>query len=331
MNGQGKTTGPTTAVRSAAVTGASGCIGRALLAELDRAGVAEVKALHRAPRAAGPDRDRVTKVYGDLDDARALDELVWGVDVVYHCAATMEKSDPGLSHRVNVLGTRNVAEAALAAGVRRLVYVSSISVYAATRRTDPTITEDVEPENEARLNPYSRTKLQGERLLPAFAARGLECTIVRPTNVYGPWSRPWFTQWAALLRRTPWLVGGIPIDLVHVGDVAQALVQAAQSPMARDDVFHVGHETVLLSEFLRRVGRLVARPARPLPRSLDRYLRYAIETGYRLVTGRVMSLSLTRPVSYPHTRATRAFGYAPRISLDEGFDLLADWYATLNR
>ena len=311
------------------VTGANGCIGRALLARLGAAGDTEVNALCRRPASledtARPRRCRV--VAGDLFDPDALAELVSGSDVVYHCAATMEKGDEERSHRVNVVGTENVASAALQAGVRRLVCVSSISVFAATRRRDFTITEDVEPENVGRLNHYSRTKLEGEHLLDAFSARGLACTVMRPTNVYGPWSHPWFSQWAEVLRRTPYIVGNVPIDVVHSDDVAAAMIRAAASPGAADDVFHVGNESVLLSDFIRRVGHVVQRPVRALPSVLDRALRHTIETGYRTVSGRVMSLSLPRPAIYPHAKAHRAFGYAPAISLDAGFASLKAWYS----
>lgn len=308
----------------AAVTGATGCIGRALIDQLSAQGT--VKALHRSQPAGVAGRE-VGVVAGDLDDRRALKELVRDADVVFHCAATMGKSDVALSHRVNVAGTMNVACAALEAGVARFVYVSSISVYAATRTANSTITEDVEPARIDRLNAYSRTKLEGERVLQRLAEEGLAYTVVRPTNVYGPWSGPWFQQWADLLERTAYVIGDLAIDVVHVNDIATAMIQAATATPAANGTFHLGHESVRLGDFVRRVGDVVKRPVRALPAPVDALLRTAIERGYRAVTGRHMSLSLTRPVFYPCEKARRAFGYAPAIGLDEGFRDLEEWYA----
>ena len=112
-----------------AVTGASGFFGRALERALAPEG--GLRGLFRAEselsrhwQASGHE-----VVFGDLEDRAALDALVAGADTVFHLAARMGKDDPEASHRVNVLGTEHVARAARAAGVRRFVPVSSISVY----------------------------------------------------------------------------------------------------------------------------------------------------------------------------------------------------------
>lgn len=311
----------------AAITGASGCLGRALAEAAAERG--PVRGLFRARTAlsdAWQARGREV-VFGDFDDDAALAALVAGADVVYHCAARMAKNDPALSHRVNVQGTERLARAAREAGVGRLVYVSSISVYAATRRRDNTFTEDVEPANTHRLNAYSSTKYQGELVLRRLGApRGLAYTIVRPTNVYGPWSRPWFISWAQWLERLPVAVGNVPIDVVHVDDVAAALARAGEASVAADETLHVGHETVTMRNFIELVGEAVQRRARKLPDTVDHLARFLAEGGYRLVTGKCMSMSLLRPAVYPHTKAHRLIGYQPRVHLREGFAALAAWY-----
>ncbi|MFQ5747273.1 MAG: NAD-dependent epimerase/dehydratase family protein [Gemmatimonadota bacterium] len=311
------------------VTGASGFLARALEARL--AGRHEVRGLFRAPgeRSEAWESRGHGVVLGDLDDGSALAALVDGCDVVYHLAARTGKDDLAASRRVNVGGTENVARAARAAGVRRLIYVSSISVYAATRTADHTVTEDVSPANVPLLNPYSRTKHEAEVALRALAERG-ECpgfTTVRPTNVYGPWARSWFLDWARRLARLPVAIGGdIPVDLVHADDVADGLVLAAEADAARGEVLHLGHESVLLGEFARRVGRVIGRDVRRLPAPLDRVARTVLDRAHRVAKGSRRSMSLTWPVRYPHDRAERLIGYRPRISLDEGFRDLDRWY-----
>ena len=320
-----------TRVAAAAVTGASGFLGRALLERLP-AGEG-VRALFR--RDDERSRSWVARggavVLGSLADAPALDALVRNVDTVYHCAATMAKGDARLGRQVNVEGTERLARAAAEAGVGRFVYVSSISVFAATVRPDGTITEAIEPENAEKLNPYSRTKLEGELRVRAVGSdAGLPYTIIRPTNIYGPGSGPWFHQFERLLRRVPLAIGDFQIDIVYVDDVVEALIAAAQSPAAANRVFHVGHEMVRLNRFIREVARVIGRPARPLPPALDRAARLAIDRLYRVFTGTRMSMSLLGPVAYPHEDARRAFGYVPAIPMSEGFRRLAAWYRSLH-
>lgn len=310
----------------AAVTGGSGCIGRALLGRLGRQPAAAL--FRRADDASTSLAQRGGRVIpGDLDDDAALARLVEGADVVYHCAATMGKSDLATSRRVNVAGTERVARAAARAGVRRFVYVSSISVYSGSRAPANTFTEEMEPQNISSLNHYARTKYQGEqRVREVCGADQMTFTIIRPTNVYGPWSRPWFLQLADAVRWMPFVVGQLPVDVVYVDDVADALVQAAASERAANQVFHIGHEPVLFRDFVAKVGEIVRRRPRPLPDRVDRWVRALVDHGYRLATGKRMSMSLLRPAVYPHALGARVFGYAPRVRLDEGLAITAEWY-----
>lgn len=256
-----------------------------------------------------------------------LERLVEGADVVIHCAATMGRSDPARSLAVNAIGTERLARMARAAGVRRFVYVSSISVYAATIRPGNVITEADEPESPETLNAYGYTKWLGEQRLRDAARGDLAWTVIRPTNIFGPGSGPWFHQWERTLRRFPFAAGDVAIDMVYVDDVADAVALAALSEDRDNHVFHVGHEMVKLHRFVEMIGNTIGRRVHTLPGRLDAGLRYTIEHGYRLVTGRHMSLSLTRSVRYPHDRATVLLGYRPRVDLSEGFASLRAWYA----
>lgn len=311
----------------AAVTGASGFIGGELLRRLLPG--TDIRALFRTlgdPSARWAGRGcRI--VQGDLHDTKALAELLRGAEVVYHCAAAMGKGDPGTSHRVNVVGTENLVSAALEAGVARFVYLSSISVYAATRRPGDTITEETKPEHTERLNAYGHTKYEGELAVRRLAsAGGMPFTIIRPTNVYGPGSGPWFLQFERMLQRVPIAIGNLPIDIVYVDDLVEAIVRAGVSPLGADEVFHIGHEMVPMNQFILEVARVTGQKARKLPRFVDSALRHAIGRAYRVVTGKYMSMSLGHSVRYPHEKASRTIGYAPAIGLEDGFARLAEWY-----
>jgi dihydroflavonol-4-reductase len=311
-----------------AVTGASGFFGRALERALAPQG--RLRGLFRAESELSRhwETSGHEVVFGDLDDRAALDALVAGADTVFHLAARMAKDDPEASHRVNVLGTEHVARAARAAGVRRFVHVSSISVYAATPH-DGEITEAVVPQCVDRLNPYSATKYRSELALRALASNdeAPPFTIIRPTNVYGPWSRPWFLDWARSVQRVPFAIGGdIAIDVVHVEDVVTALADAAASSSAEGEVLHLGHETVLLGDFAVCIGRAVGREVKKLPSSIDYLIRALLEAAYPIVKGGRRSMSLLRPVRYPHDKAQHLIGYAPQIRLADSVESLGRWY-----
>ncbi|MFQ5691007.1 MAG: NAD-dependent epimerase/dehydratase family protein [Gemmatimonadota bacterium] len=328
--------------RRIAVTGPGGFFGRALEARL--AALGRLRGLFRLP----DDRSRAWEarghevVVGDIADPDALARLVRGADTVYHLAARLRKDDPEESRRVNVEGTERLARAAGAAGARRLVYVSSISVYAASEPSDRaagraergpdgvhTLTEQVEPRKIELLNPYSATKYEGERVVRDLAERGAgpPFTIVRPTNVYGPWGRSWFLDWVRRLEKLPVVIGGrIPVDMVHVDDIARGLVQAAETEGAAGQVFHLGHEWIPLADYAVLVGEAVGLRVRKLPAAVDLLARFAIERGHRLLKGDRMSTPLTRRVRYPHDKAGRLIGYRPRIRLEEGMRELGRWH-----
>lgn len=310
----------------AAVTGGSGFIGGALVRRLTREQPVRVLARRRDAWTAWCEREGIELVLGDLHDQRALANLVQGATTVYHCAAFMGKRNAARSRATNVDGTERLARAAARAGVSRCLYVSSISVFGATRCPGGTITERVTPTRLWQLNQYARTKYLGEGRLGAVARdTGMAFTIVRPTNVYGPDSGPWFHQYARLIARVPVAFGSAPIDLVYLDDVVEALILAARSPDGANEVFHIGHEMVSLQQFVTMIAAVTGQRVWRLPPWLDRAVCMLVENAFRAVTRTRMSLSLTRPVWYPHRHASRTIGYDPQISLVEGFWRLAEW------
>ena len=148
----------------ALVTGGAGVVGKALCRELLACGVCVRVLVLPGDTQAGFLPRGVEVFYGDVSDYESIRKAFVGVDLVYHLAAILLSTKPGAFGRINAGGTRNVVAAAQEAGVRRLVYVSSISV------TYPVLTE------------YGKSKLAGESCVKDS---GLEWTIVRPTLVIG--------------------------------------------------------------------------------------------------------------------------------------------------
>src|SRR6266508_6694813 len=178
----------------ALVTGAGGFIGGHLATTLVRAGHqvrAFVRYNSRNDRGTLDWHDQsvvrhMEVVFGDLRDAESVATAVAGVDVVYHLGAQIAIPYSYVNARdffeTNVLGTLNVAEAALRASVRRVIHVSTSEVYG-NPRTVP-ITEDHPLQAQS---PYAASKIGADQLMGSFyQSHGLPVTIVRPFNTYGP-------------------------------------------------------------------------------------------------------------------------------------------------
>ncbi len=205
-------------------------------------------------------------VEADLRDARAVARALRGCEVVFHQAAlaSVQRSveQPELVHDVNVRGTLGLLVQARDAGVRRLVFASSSSVYGDT----PTLPK-VESMAPSPRSPYAASKLAGEAFLAAFeAAYGMETVALRYFNVYGPRQSPRslyaavvpiFAQ-AALERRAPTIHGdgGQTRDFTYVGDVVEANLCAARTPDLPPGPVNVGGgQQVTIRELYERLAR----------------------------------------------------------------------------
>jgi nucleoside-diphosphate-sugar epimerase len=167
-----------------AVTGAGGFIGSHLCTELEARGHRARRLVRAAPESADAD----CRVVGDLAVNRTLASVLAGADAVIHLAARAHvlketERDPSAAFmRANVDATLRLAEAAVAAGVRRFVFVSSIGVNGNATAGRP-FTEDDDP---APVDPYARSKLRAEQALRERVGAALELVVVRPPLVYGP-------------------------------------------------------------------------------------------------------------------------------------------------
>lgn len=194
--------------------------------------------------------DRIAFVEGDIRDAKLLDRVVRGCEVVFHQAAvvsvTQSVQDPSHSCEVNDLGTVRVLDASRRNGVRRVVMASSSAVYG----DDPRLpkTEDMEP---MPMSPYAVQKLTGEFYASAFGGLyGLETVCLRYFNVFGPRQDPsspysgvisiFMTKAAAGQPPTIYGDGGQSRDFVYIKDVVRANLLAATEAAAAGRVFNVG-------------------------------------------------------------------------------------------
>jgi 2-alkyl-3-oxoalkanoate reductase len=319
------------------VTGAGGFIGGRLVDALVDAGH-EVRALVRDPaRVALPPRPGLAVVQGELGDPASLASAVDGADRVFHCAALVgDWLRPDEAQRVNVDGTRALLAACAAAGVERVVHLSSLSVYGLGHHRG---TDESAPLRYCG-DPYIDSKIDAERMVRVSVDRGgPEVVIVRPGFVYGPGDRRFLPALLAALAggRFAYVGDGAKLlNLSYVDDVASAMILAASTPPAAGRAFNVtdGTETSLRAFVELLCGQLgIPAPTRRVPPALAWAAAYGCEALARarrarecprLSRGRMRLLYYNQ--HYSGDRAQRELGYRPRFTYREGVPPTVAWY-----
>jgi nucleoside-diphosphate-sugar epimerase len=321
------------------VTGASGFIGSHLVRRLVREGH-EVRCLTRATSdtsaLAGLD---VEFVRGDLTDARAVAGAVAGCDLVVHCGALVSDwAAVKEIRRINVGGTRNVVDAALAASVRRVVHISTTDVYGypGGRKVD-----ERRPQTGF-ANWYAQTKREAEievRRLEGQA--GPEVVILRPATVYGPGSKEVVGEMAKAISRRQMLMidrGRAIAGLVYIENVVDA-VMLALGDKAAGEAFNVTDGLdVTWKRFLADIaaGLGYAPPRWSIPRSVAWAIAATLEHGYRTLhtlTGLTSPALLSRQAvhvlgrdqDFSNLRIREALGWEPRVSYAAGLAATLEW------
>ena len=293
-----------------AVTGGTGFLGQALLDMALGQGIA-VRALARKPQ---PDRSGVTWIAGDLADREGLTQLCQGTQAVIHVAGLVNTPNPAEFTLANVDGTQAVIEAARAAGVRRFIFVSSLSA------------------REPALSAYGASKARAEQVV---MASGLDWTIVRPPTIYGPRD----ADMLELFRAAKWGVVPVPAQgrssIIHADDLSAlllALIAGSPDVLRRsfepDDGQPGGWSHV---ELARAIGSAVGR--RPLVLRLSpRIMRWAARADMRLRGGKA-KLTLDRVGYMTHPDWVVSAGttvpaalWRARIATPDGLKTTAQWY-----
>jgi nucleoside-diphosphate-sugar epimerase len=314
------------------VTGAAGLIGRHLVARLLATGE-EVRAMARPGAAIDPLLEGAEIVRGELTSAGDVRRCVEGCGRIFHLAANVTRaSDRAAVWGPNVEGTAHLAEAAARAGVERLVFTSSTSVYgrAVSRRM---LTEASEPRPDS---VYGASKLAAEAaLLAAHRRDGLPVVVVRTSNVLGPGAVAWLDLARRLAEGRFRMAGrgeGLH-TLTDVEDFVDGLMLCAQAPGIAGEVFLLAAAQPLtlragMEAMCEAAG--APPPARGWPEGLVRAygagdrLSLAL-TGRRLPRADRLDLFLGDR-SFDISKARRRLGFAPRIDGPETARRLVRWY-----
>jgi nucleoside-diphosphate-sugar epimerase len=243
------------------VTGATGFIGGRLVERLILEEGARVRVLLRdfahAPRVA---RFPVEMIGGSVTDADAVNRAATGCDVIVHCAFG-NSGTPEEKRAATIAGTEAVAEAARRAGVKRLVHLSTISVYGLPGDGD---LDETAPRRFCG-DPYSDAKIEAERLvLACHEKHGLPVAVLQPTIVYGPLSGPWTLAPLHQLKHERVVLvdgGGGLCNAVYVDDVVDAILLATTREEAVGQAFLIsGDRPVTWRQFYAAFEEMLGQP-----------------------------------------------------------------------
>ncbi|MBN2408896.1 MAG: NAD-dependent epimerase/dehydratase family protein [Candidatus Aminicenantes bacterium] len=312
------------------VTGGSGFIGGHLISSLLGRGFEVGALVHRTPIRNGP---RLQFVSGDICDREDLEPALEGVDVLFHLASALGSRIIGQAefHRINVLGTETVLEAARRTGVGRIVHVSSAGVFGAVRNGE-VVEESSSP---APITVYDRTKLEGEEIALRFAGEESDVVIVRPGWAYGPRDRRTFKLIKSVCGGRFMMVtrGSCRQTPVFIDDLVKGILLASEKG-ERGGIYHLaGREIMTVREMVRATALACGkRPPRFfLPLFPARLAARLLETAYKPI-GKEAPFNRSKLSFFIHSKplsiekARRELGFEPDVCFQNGINRTIFWY-----
>lgn len=318
------------------VTGATGFVGSAVARALLRAG-------HPVRVLARPGSDRrnladlaVDVAVGAMEDAASLAHAVAGCQYLFHVAADYRLwvPDPEAMYRANVDGTRELMQAALAAGVERIVYTSSVATLGIVAGG---IADEATPSRlDDMIGPYKRSKFLAEEIVRGMTAeQGLPAVIVNPSTPVGPGDiKPTPTGRLILEAARGYMPGYVDtgLNIAHVDDVALGELSAAESGTIGER-YILGGENMSLAAILTEVAHAAGKrpPRLKVPHAVA-FAAAAVGAAMANVTGREPFTTLDgvrmsrKKMYFSSGKAARELGYRPRPARDAIADAVG-WFA----
>ncbi|MFC1500088.1 NAD-dependent epimerase/dehydratase family protein [Candidatus Zixiibacteriota bacterium] len=319
--------------RTAFVTGGNGLVGSWLVRTLLERGYT-VRALVRATSDLSfLDDLEVEYVVGDISEPDSYREEIAGSNIVFHVAGVTSVGSKEEYWRVNVDGTRSLADiCSQIPSLERFVFISSVAATGPSR--------DGQPQNEedptVPVTPYGESKLAGEAACREGLGGRCALTIVRPGAVYGPWDRNFLRVFQLVkMGILPNRMGDQCVSLIHVEDLADLIERAGRFEIAADRTYMASDPTYCWSSDM---GRMIASALDsrvrifPVPNTLL-WMVVAVNWFLRKLGTGSASLTRTRIRDFHErywmfdsTRAQQELEWSPSRTQQEGLSDTADWY-----
>ena len=317
------------------VTGATGFVGRAVVEALLAQG-REVRVLARRPQHRALQGLAVEVVRGDLTDPASLASALQSCSRLFHVAADYRLwvPDPARMYATNVEGTRSLLQAALEAGLERVVYTSTVGALGNPGDGTPG-TEDTPVSLADMVGHYKKSKFLAEQVALEYAGQGLPVVVVNPSTPIGAWD----------VRPTPtgqmivdFLRGKMPafldsgLNLVHVRDVAQGhLLAEARGRVG--EKYILGHQNLTLAEIFAKLADCsgIKAPRWRLPYYPVLGLAYINELWSTWITRRTPMIPLTavkmakKIMFFDSQKAVRELGL-PQTPIEQGLQEAVEWF-----
>lgn len=269
-------------------------------------------------------------VEGAMEDADTLRNACDGVTLIVHCAAKVGDWGPTEEYRkVNVDGTRNLIEAALAGGgLKRWVQISSLGVYSGT---DHYGTDESIPPNTAGIDGYTLTKVESELLVAGYVRdQKLPGVILRPGFIYGPRDRTVMPRLYERLQSGKFAYLGNTDKLMnntYVGNLCEAIMLAIDNDGVIGEIFNIRDpRAVSKKEFIETICAVAGfdKPRKVVPLHVARFLSWHLETLWKLMGRKQAPLVnsarikfLGRNLDFSIEKATRVLDYRPSRDFQE--------------
>lgn len=317
------------------VTGGTGFTGKALVRRLIEEGHQVVALDYKEGIKTQEIRDWGAEVVlGSVTDMDVVRRAVEGVEVVHHVAAAFREMDVPESyyHEVNVGGTRNVLQASLDAGVRKVIYCSTCGVHGNVDHPPAGEDAPIQPADY-----YQRTKWEAEPIAREFNERGLPTTILRPAAIYGPGDpERFYLIFRRVVRGTFPMFGNgkTYYHPVYIDNLVDAFVLAMQDGKGDGEAYLIADEQYLeIEDLVRRVAR-----ALDVDVKIPHYPVWPVVLVGHIVEKACKPFGINPPIfprrvdwyrqnrAFRIEKAKRDLGYQPRVGIDEGLRRTAEWY-----
>ena len=317
----------------AIVTGASGHLGANLIRALLLRKWDVIALVHHDIRAL--EGLEIERIHGDILDATSLENAFDGVDIVFHLAARISviKQDRKQVEEMNIGGVRNVIDSCLAAGVKRLVHVSSFHAHI-QEPLDEVLDETRPLINSKNYPPYNYSKAEGERLVREALQNGLDAVIIIPAGIIGPYDfqmSHFGSTILAIARGKLRILVDAGLNWVDARDMSEGMIAAAEKANPGEKFILSGHQAALrtiadyITEYMNQEPLGII-----LPYSIARLFAPVVSTFDRIRGKRQLftpismdELNSNRHLS--HEKAREKLGYKPRPLKETITDTL-DWF-----